>query len=240
MMQNDTGLIPLGYYIVRNSGMVSKPSWASSGYVTVAGCLCEGVIPGIESVPLEGERLEKIQQEWNLPSSEARRLYDAVRNSCMQINYEQFHNFLDYDTPARICREFFAGREDVLINGLCSDDKHFLEEPAIKKVAPLPGNTELMGWDLYEFGDYGKEEEPLPPLVYHFTGMTLGLGCSFYCCDMDGALIKRMGIRLNSYGLYPDAKSAKQAAEIVNSERLGEPCHYLPFALFRCFEKNKG
>ena len=240
MMQYDTGLIPLGYYIVRNSGMVSKPSWASSGYVTVAGCLCEGVIPGIESVSLEWERLEKIKQEWNLSATEARRLYDAVRNSCMQINYEQFHNFLNYDTPARICREFFARREDVLIIGLCSDDKHFLEEPEIKKVAPLPKNAELMGWDLYEFGDYGKEEEPLPPLVYHFTGMTLGLGCSFCCCDMDGALIKRMGVQLNSYGMYPDAKSAKQAAEIVNSERLGEPCHYLPFALFRCFEKNKG
>ena len=240
MMQNDTGLIPLGYYIVRHSGVTSKPSWAPSGYVTVAGCLCEGVIPGIESVSLEGERLEKIQQEWNLSASEARRLYDAVRNSCMQINYEQFHNFLNYDTPARICREFFARREDVLIIGLCSDDKNFLEESYIKKVAPLPKNTELMGWDLYEFGDYGKEKESLPPLVYHFTGMTLGLGCSFCCSDMDGALIKRMGIQLNSYGMYPDAKSAKQVAEIVNSERLGEPCHYLPFALFKCFEKNKG
>ena len=240
MMQNDTGLIPLGYYIVRNSGMVSKPSWVPSGYMTVAGCLCEGVIPGIESVSLDGERLEKIQQEWNLPSSEARRLYDAVRNSCMQINYEQFHNFLDYDTPGRICREFFARREDVLIIGLCSEDKHFLEEPAIKKVAPLPKFTELMGWDLYEFGDYGNEGEPLPQLVYHFTGITLGLGCSFCCSDMDGALIKRMGIQLNLYGMYPDAKSAILAAEIVNSERLGEPCHYLPFALFRCFEKNKG
>ena len=158
----------------------------------------------------------------------------------MRINYEQFHNFLDYDFPVRICREFFAGRDDVLIIGLCSDDECFLEEPEIKNVEPLPKNAELMGWDLYEFGDYGKEEEPLPPLVYHFTGMTLGLGCSFCCCDMDGALIKRMGVQLNSYGMYPDAKSAKQAAEIVNSERLGEPCHYLPFALFRCFEKNKG
>ena len=197
MIQNDTGLIPLGYYIVRHSGVTSKPSWAPSGYVTVAGCLCEGVIPGIESVSLEGERLEKIQQEWNLSASEARRLYDAIRNSCMPINYEQFHNFLDYDFPVRICREFFAGRDDVLIIGLCSDDECFLEEPEIKNVEPLPKNAELMGWDLYEFGDYGKEEEPLPPLVYHFTGMTLGLGCSFYCCDMDGALIKRMGIRLN-------------------------------------------
>ncbi|MBO7090519.1 MAG: hypothetical protein J6W23_01950 [Victivallales bacterium] len=128
----------------------------------------------------------------------------------------------------------------MLIIGLCSDDECFLEEPEIKNVEPLPKNAELMGWDLYEFGDYGKEEEPLPPLVYHFTGMTLGLGCSFCCSDMDGALIKRMGIQLNSYGMYPDAKSAKQAAEIVNSERLGEPCHYLPFALFKCFEKNKG
>ena len=235
MMQNDTDLIPLGYYIVRNSGMASKPSWAPSGYVTVAGCLCEGVIPGIEC-----EEIEKIQQEWNLSSSEAKRLYDALQNGCMQINYEQFQNFLDYDTPARICREFFAMREDVLIIVLCSDDKHFLEESAIKKVAPLPKNTELMGWDLYEFGDYGKEEEPLPPMVYHFTGMTLGLGCSFCCSDIDGALVKRMGIQLNSYGMYPNANSAKQVAEIVNSERLGEPCHYLPFALFRCFEKNKG
>ena len=235
MMQNDIGLIPLGYYIVRNSGMASKPSWAPSGYVTVAGCLCEGVIPGIEC-----EEIEKIQQEWNLSSSEAKRLYDALQNGCMQINYEQFQNFLDYDAPARICREFFSGRDDVLIIGLCSDDEHFLEESEIKKVAPLPKNAELMGWDLYEFGDYGNEKEPLPPLVYHFTGMTLGLGCSFYCCDMDGALIKRMGVQLNSYGMYPDAKSANQAVEIVNLERLGEPCHYLPFALFRCFEMNKG
>ena len=218
MMQNDTGLIPLGYYIVRHSGVTSKPSWAPSGYVTVAGCLCEGVIPGIEC-----EEIEKIRQEWNLSLSEAKRLYDALQNGCMQINYEQFQNFLDYDAPARICREFFSGRDDVLIIGLCSDDEHFLEESEIKKVAPLPKNAELMA-----------------PLVYHFTGMTLGLGCSFCCCDMDGALIKRMGVQLNSYGMYPDAKSAKQVAEIVNLERLGEPCHYLPFALFRCFEMNKG
>ncbi len=133
MIQNDTGLIPLGYYIIRNSGVASKPSWAPSGYVTVAGCLCEGVIPGIEC-----EEIEKIQQEWNLSSSEAKRLYDALQNGCMQINYEQFQNFLDYDAPARICREFFAGRDDVLIIGLCSDDECFLEEPEIKNVEPLP------------------------------------------------------------------------------------------------------
>ena len=88
----------------------------------------------------------------------------------------------------------------------------------------------------YEVGDYVEEGTPLPPLDYHRHGTlgVLGLGCTFCCCDTDGALPKRLGIQLNSHGMYPDEQSAMKAAEIVNKERLGEPCHYLPFALFLC------
>ena len=85
MIQNDTGLIPLGYYIVRNSGTASKPSWAPSGYVTVAGCLCEGVIPGIESVPIDGEKLARIQA-LNRFRLTGRNLRESGRNGiCLQV-----------------------------------------------------------------------------------------------------------------------------------------------------------
>lgn len=226
-------MIPLGYCIVRKSGKKPRPSGVSPDYLTVAGCLCEGVIPGFESASFEGE---EISREWDLSPRNARRLYDFGREYCMRINYELFHIFLDYDTPVCICRKFFKGRDDVLIVGLCSNDTHFLESPGIRGVAPLPENAVLLGWDLYEFGDYAKEEEPLPPLDYHRHGPlgNVGLGCTFVCCDTKGVLAERLGVQLNSRGMYPDASSAMKAAEIVNAERLGEPCHYLPFALFRC------
>ncbi|MBQ7175794.1 MAG: hypothetical protein IJS08_00140 [Victivallales bacterium] len=229
----NANMIPLGYYIVRKSGKKARPSWVSPDYFTVAGCLCEGVIPGLES-GLFNE--DEISREWDLAPRDARRLYDFGQDHCAQINYELFHIFLDYDTPARICREFFEDRADVLIIGLCTTDTHFLESPGIRNVAPLPENAVLLGWDLYEYGDYVQEGEPLPPLDYHRHG-TMGileLGCTFCCCDNDGALPKRLGVQLNSIGMYPDATSATMAANVVNKERLGEPCHYLPFALFRC------
>lgn len=231
------GMIPLGYFIVRKSGKKPRPLWITPDYLTVAGCFCEGVIPGIESVPFDDGKKEENRREWDLPSREARRLYDAVRNNCMQINYDLFHNFLDCGTPRRICGEFFAGREDVLVIGLGTNDVCFLESPGIGKVSPLPGNAVPLGWDLYGFGDYAVAEGPLPPMDYHAHGRIgelAGLRCTFCCCDSNGALPKRLGIQLNSHGLYPDAQSATRAAGIVNSERLGEPCHYLPFALFAC------
>ena len=231
-MSVNANMIPLGYYIVRKAGAKPRPSWTTPDYLTVAGCLCEGVLPGLESAPFDGE---KIQREWDLPPRKARRLYDFTQEHC-NINYELFHIFLDYNTPARICREFFKERNDVLIIGLCSNDAHFLDAPGVSKVVHLPENAVLLGWDLYEFGDYVEEGAPLPPLDYHRHGTlgVLGLGCTFCCCDTDGALSKRLGIQLNPHGMYPDEQSATKAAEIVNEERLGEPCHYLPFALFRC------
>ena len=226
-------MIPLGYYIVRRSGEKPRPSWTVPDYLTVAGCLCEGVLPELESASFDGEG---IRREWELPPREARRLYDFTQEQCMHINYELFHIFLDYDTPVRICREFFKGRTDMLIIALCSNDTRFLEAPGVSNVAHLPENAELLGWDLYEIDDYVEEGETLLPLDCHRQGTlrALGLGCTFCCCDTDGVLPKRLGIRLNSHGMYPDEPAARKAAEIVNSERLGEPCHYLPFALLRC------
>lgn len=42
-------MIPLGYYIVRRSGEKPRPSWTAPDYLTVAGCLCEGVLPEFEA-----------------------------------------------------------------------------------------------------------------------------------------------------------------------------------------------
>ena len=67
------GMIPLGYFIVRKSGKKPRPFWITPDYLTVAGCLCEGVIPGIESVPFDDGKKEEIRREWDLPSREARR-----------------------------------------------------------------------------------------------------------------------------------------------------------------------
>ena len=126
-MSVNANMIPLGYYIVRKAGAKPRPSWTTPDYLTVAGCLCEGVLPGLESAPFDGE---EIQREWDLPPRKARRLYDFTQEHC-NINYELFHIFLDYNTPARICREFFKERNDVLIIGLCSNDAHFLDAPGV-------------------------------------------------------------------------------------------------------------
>ncbi len=229
-----SNMIPLGYFIVRNSGAVSKPSWASPDYVTVAGCLCEAVMPGLESTFFDEE---EITRKWGVSPGEARRLFDTLQDGCSSINYELFHCFTDAEVAACICGKFFAGRKDVLVIGLCTDDVHFLEQPKVRSTSPLPEGAELLGWDLYEYGDYVKENEPLPPLKYRQQGEgvgVLGLGCTFCCCDMDGGLPKRLCVQLNANGMYFDAQSAKKAAKLVNEERLGEPCHYLPFALFKC------
>ena len=72
----NTNMIPLGYFIVRKSGSKPRPPWTTPNYLTVAGCLCEGVLPGLESAPFDGK---EIQQEWDLPPREARRLYDFTQ-----------------------------------------------------------------------------------------------------------------------------------------------------------------
>ena len=61
-------MIPLGYFIVRKSGKKPRPSGVSPDYLTVAGCLCEGVIPGLESAPFDGE---EIAREWDLSPHDA-------------------------------------------------------------------------------------------------------------------------------------------------------------------------
>ena len=136
-------MIPLGYFIVRKSEAKPRQSWTTPDYLTVAGCLCEGVLPGLESAPFDGE---KIQREWDLPPCEARRLYDFTQEHC-NINYELFHIFLDYVTPARICREFFKERNDVQVIGLCSNDVHFLDAPGVSIVASLPENAVLLAFE---------------------------------------------------------------------------------------------
>ena len=183
-------MIPLGYYIVRKSGKKPRPALVSPDYLTVAGCLCEGVIPGLESAPFDGE---DIAREWDLSPRDARRLYDFGQEHCMRINYELFHIFLDYDTPACICREFFKGRDDVLIIGLCSNDTHFLESPGISAVAPLPENATLLGWDLYEFGDYVYAPHSADFDDFQPFAMPYGFRCKLLCIVPKLCSLRRNG-----------------------------------------------
>ena len=174
-------------------------------------------------------------RKWRLSSQCFKRIVDAVRASCNCINYEFLTNFADYSAARKLLDSFFRNRPDVQLIGLCTNDKGFLENAMIQRVSPLPSHAVLLGWDLYEYGDYLLKDDgsPLPPMDYNHK-LVAGLGCTFWCCDVKGELPQRLGIQLNTNGMYPDALSAAKTAEIINKERLGEPCHYLPFALFRC------
>lgn len=227
-----TAPLPFGYLLVRQ-GTANLPPACPPSYVAVAGCLCPAAIPDSGGVPLYGSPFQPkpLAEKWGIPLPTATALYRFNEAHVAQIDYPSL-TYRDLETARLALSTFFPGRPDVLLVGLGAVDDAFHRYPGIQDVSPFPPDARLLGFDLYEFGDFAAEGAPLPPL--DFSALSMGFGCSLFCCDPDAEIPARLGITLNARGLYPDAPSALTAASLVNRERLAEPSRYLPFALFQC------
>ena len=225
--------IPFGYRLVRQ-GLANLPPACPPSYVAVSGCLCPAAIPDSDGIPLYGTdfRPEPLGAKWNIPLPTATALFRFNEARYMQIDYASL-TYRNLET-ARLARStFFPDRSDVLLVALGAVDDAFLRYPGIQDVSPFPPDARLLGFDIYAFGDSVPEGAPLPPLDFPAIS-SMGLGCPLLCSDPDAEIPSRLGISLNSRGLYPDAPSALAAASLVNRDHLAEPTRYLPFALYQC------
>lgn len=228
--------IPFGYYLVRRSpDAADLPPGYPAEYVTIAGCLCKAIIPDTDNIPLYGQAFhpESLAGKWDLSLPAADALCRFNEAHYLEIDYASL-SYRNVETARRVRDEFFNGRADVALIGLGALDDAFRRYPGIQEVSPFPADARLLGFDLYEFGLPVAEGEELKPLDFSENSV-MGLGCTLLCCDPNGSVPARLGITLNRFGFYPDAPAAIQAADLVNREHLGEPCRYLPFALFRCW-----
>jgi len=225
--------LPFGYYLVRQD-TADLPPACPPAYIAVAGCLGKTVIPETDSIPLYGTAFDPkpLATKWDIPLQTATALYRFHEAHVPEIDYTLL-NYRDLETARQARSTFFPDRPDVLLIGLGAVDDAFLRHPGIQDISPIPPDARLLGFDIYEFGDSVEECNPLPPLDFS-TLSTAGLGCPLFCSDPDAEIPARLGISLNSFGLYPDAPSALAVASLVNRDRLAEPCLYFPFALYRC------
>lgn len=226
-------ILPFGYYIVRRDGAELPSEW-SAGYVTVAGCLCKTVIPDTDNIPLCGVELQPkcLTKKWDIPYQAANDLCRFHEAHFMQIDYDSL-SYRNWDDARWVRANIFPQRDDILLIGLGAVDDAFRRYPGIQEVSPFPPDAELLGFDVYEFGNPLADGEELKELDFNKL-YTMGLNCTLRCCDPDGEIPARLGISLNSNGFYPDADSAREIANLVNRERLAEPCRYLPFAVYQC------
>lgn len=225
--------IPFGYYIARQGTADLPPAWPPS-YIAVAGCPGKTVIPYTDNIPLYGTEFhpEPLAAKWDIPLQTASALFRFNEDRVAHIDYASL-SYRNVETARQVRSTFFPDRPDVLLVALGAVDDAFLRYPGIQDVSPFPPDARLLGFDIYEFGDSVPEDAPLPPLDFT-TLSTFGLGCPLFCCDPDAEIPARLGVTLNSFGLYPDAASAQTAASLVNREHLAEPTRYFPFALYRC------
>ncbi|MBR6022160.1 MAG: hypothetical protein IK066_07055 [Kiritimatiellae bacterium] len=225
--------IPLGFCLVRQ-GRADLPPACPPSYVAIAGCLCPAAIPFPDNIPLYGTdfRPEPLAAKWDITPETATALFRFNEAQVMEIDYASL-TYRSLETARLALSTFFPDRPDVLLIALGAVDDAFLRYPGIQDVSPFPPDARLLGFDLYEFGDSVPEGTPLPPLDFPAIS-TMGLGCPLFCCDPDAEIPVRLGISLNSCGLYPDASSALAAASLVNRDHLAEPTRYLPFALYQC------
>lgn len=226
-------IIPLGYYIIRTNHTKDLPSCCPPEYLSVAGCLCEAAIPDTDSTAfvLSNFEPEKFARKWKLSFDAANELFRFNSKHCEQINYALL-NYMSYETAQEAKNTFFKGRDDLVLIGLGALEPDIWVNSDIQQVSPLPEHKKMLGYDLYEFGDYVSEGDEIKKPDYAKIG-TMGLGCTICCCDEKGEIPARLGITLNRWGLYPDVAGATRATVLVNRERLGEPCYYIPLALFQ-------
>lgn len=225
--------IPFGYLLVRQ-GLADLPPACPLSYVAVSGCPCPAAIPFPDCIPLDGTDFipAPLAAKWDIPLQTATALYRFNEAYVDQIDYLSL-TYRSLETARLALSTFFPDRPDVLLVALGAVDDAFLRYPGIQDVSPFPPDARLLGFDLYEFGDSVPEGAPLPPLDFPAIS-TMGLGCPLLCSDPDAEIPARLGITLNSRGLYPDAPSALSAASLVNRDHLAEPTRYLPFALYQC------
>ena len=225
--------IPFGYRLVRQ-GLAALPPACPPSYVAVAGCLCPAAIPSSESIPLYGTDFlpAPLAAKWNIPLPTATALFRFNEARYMQIDYASL-TYRNLETARLALSTFFPDRPALLPLGHGALADALLTYHLLPVFTPFPPDARLLGFDIYAFGNSVPEGAPLPPLDFPAIS-TMGLGCPLLCSDPDAEIPARLGIPLNSRGLYPDAPSALAAADLVNRERLAEPSRYLPFALYQC------
>ncbi|NMA40579.1 MAG: hypothetical protein GX937_10435 [Lentisphaerae bacterium] len=235
-------IIPFGYYIIRTNHAKDLPSCCPPEYLSVAGCLCEAVIPDVDNIPLVSSNFEPetFAEKWKLSLDAANELFQFNRKHVAQISYAR-SNYISYETARKVKDTFFQERDEIALVGIGVLEPDILANPDLRQVSPLPEHGTLLGYDLYEFDYYiseGEErklpaegEERKKPDYVKIDIM--GLGCTICCCDANGEIPARLGITLNRRGLYPNAADAIRAAALVNQEKLGEPCYYIPLALLQ-------
>ena len=226
-------IIPFGYYIIRTNHTKDLPACCPPEYVSVAGCICEAVIPDTDNIPLEPSHFEPetFAEKWKLSFDAANELMRFNRKHIAQINYA-LQNYMSYATAREVKNTFFHERDEIALIGLGALEPDILANSDIRQVSSLPEHGKLLGYDLYEIGHYFSESDIGKKPDFAKIDI-MGLGCTICCCDANGEIPARLGITLNRWGLYPDAADALQAAALVNREQLGETCYYIPLALFQ-------
>ncbi|MGI6356293.1 MAG: hypothetical protein ACOX6W_14545 [Lentisphaeria bacterium] len=235
-------IIPFGYYIIRTNHAKDLPSCCPPEYLSVAGCLCEAVIPDVDNIPLVSSNFEPetFAEKWKLSLDAANELFQFNRKHVAQISYAR-SNYISYETARKVKDTFFQERDEIALVGIGVLEPDILANPDLRQVSPLPEHGTLLGYDLYEFDYYISEGEERKMPAEGDMGKKsdyakidiMGLGCTICCCDANGEIPARLGITLNRWVLYSDAADAIWAAALGNRGRLGEPCHYIPLALLQ-------
>lgn len=226
-------IIPYGYYIICTNHAKDLPSCCPPEYISVAGCLCEAIIPDTDNIPLVSSHFnpEAFAKKWKLSFDAANELMEFNRKHIDQINYALL-NYMSYEIAREVKSTFFQERDEIALIGLGALDPDLLANSDIRQVSPLPEHGKLLGYDLYEIGNYVSQGDERKKPDYSKIDM-MGLGCTICCCDERGEIPARLGITLNRWGLYPDADAAIRAQALIKQEQLGEPCYYIPLALFQ-------
>lgn len=225
----DNALIPFGYYLVLKPHSKDMPPCCPQEYFSLAGCLCEALIPNSDSIMPSQFHPERFGARWQITPERATELCRFNHEADAKINYYLL-NYRSLDVARQVKQTFFAGRDDMRLIGVGALDSDLLAIPDIRNTSPLPENGTFLGFDLYEIGNAVPESEDRKKPDYA-TLSVFGMGCTIACCDPDGEIPKRLEIQMTRFGFYPSAEDAVRAADLVNREHLGEPLWYLPLAL---------
>lgn len=223
MKQKTDNLIPFGYCVVRHTEERALfPAACPSDYFSISGCLCEGVIPDWDCI--SNLNVEDFSEKWKLGRESAEALFRFNSEHAAGINY-MFLLYPDFESARYVKRELFAERDDVFLVGVGSTNPEALQNPDVRRASSFPEGGELLGFDVYNYGCAGKPD---------FTnGNWSGFGCSIWCIDSGNEIRKRSGTAQNRFGLCETLEDAERVADLINKEKLGEPCEYFPLALIR-------
>lgn len=145
-------IIPFGYYIIRTNHAKDLPSCCPPEYLSVAGCLCEAVIPDVDNIPLVSSNFEPetFAEKWKLSLDAANELFQFNRKHVAQISYAR-SNYISYETARKVKDTFFQERDEIALVGIGVLEPDILANPDLRQVSPLPEHGTLLGYDLYKF-----------------------------------------------------------------------------------------